>query len=92
METGEILQALLSLIFVISLIGLSAFVLKYFFVERNFAFKGASTRRLKILEHLALDNRRRIMIIEKDGKEEITILLGASVETIISTVAVKGKK
>jgi len=90
METSEVLQALLSLIFVISLIGLSAFLLKRFVVERSFGTTG-NNRRLKIIEHISLDNRRRIMIIEKDGKEEITLLLGASSETVISTSSIKAK-
>ena len=91
MEIQELLYALFSLIFVLSLIGVCAFVFKKLVVERNFGISG-NNRRLKILEYLPLDNRRRIMIIEKDGKEEITLLLGATGETIVSTIAVKAKK
>lgn len=94
MEISQILFALFSLIFVISLIGITAFVVKRFVLERNFAIGGIvgkKERRLKILEHLPLDTRRRIMIIEKDGKEEITVLLGANSETIISTTTIKKK-
>ena len=92
MEVQEILYALFSLIFVISLIGICAFVLRRFVLERNFSITGNNTKRLRIIEHIALDPRRRLMIIEKDGKEEITILLGASGETVVSTVALKAKK
>jgi flagellar protein FliO/FliZ len=91
MEVQEILYALFSLIFVLSLIGICAFVLRRFVLERNFAITGSNTKRLRIIEHIALDPRRRLMIVEKDGKEEITILLGASGETLISTSAVKKK-
>jgi flagellar protein FliO/FliZ len=94
MEISQILFAVFSLIFVISLIGLTAFVLKRFVLERNFAigaFGAEKKRRLKIIEHLPLDARRRLMLVEKDGKEEILLLLGLSGETIISTTPIKNK-
>lgn len=91
MEISQILFAVFSLIFVISLIGITAFVLKRFVLERNFAMGGTKERRLKILEHLPLDTRRRLMLIEKDGKEEILLLLGATDETVISSNPIKKK-
>jgi len=92
MEVNQILYALFSLIFVISLIGICAYIMKRFVFERNFSLSGTNTKRLKIIEHIALDTRRRLMIVEKDGKEEITILLGATGETVLSTSPIKAKK
>lgn len=91
MPVSELLFALFSLIFVISLIGLCAFLIKRFALEKNFSIGSGKERRLKILEHLPLDTRRRLMIIEKDGKEEILLMLGVTEETVISTTAVKKK-
>lgn len=39
-------------------------------------------RRMKVIESLVLDPRRRIVIIEIDGKEQ-AVLLGASGETLL---------
>ena len=92
MDNSEILSSLLSLIFVISIIGLCAFLLKRFVLEGNFSLAGkvaGKTKRLKIIEHMPIDAKRRMLLLEKDGKEEILIMLGATSETVISTKAIK---
>lgn len=95
MENQDVISALLSLIFVISLIGLCAFVGKRFLVDRNFGIGTKSinkVRRLQTIEHLPLDARRRLVLVEKDGKEEILLLLSATGETVISITPLTKKK
>lgn len=81
MEAELFFRALLSLLFVVGIIFGAFAVYKKFFLEKNLLAKG-KPKRLKILENLYLDRNRKIVIIEKDGKE-ITILLGTNSETII---------
>lgn len=95
METTAILKSLLALLFVVGLIGLTAFLLKRYVVERNifsFATPATNKKRLKIVEQLLLDSKRRMVIVEKDGKEEITLVLGPNSETLVSVSAIKAKK
>lgn len=43
---------------------------------------GRRERRMRVVETLVLDPRRRIVIVEIDGRER-TLLLGASEETVL---------
>jgi flagellar protein FliO/FliZ len=95
MELAELLKSLIALLFVIALIGVVAFVLKRYVLERNFlnlATTNAKKKRLKIVEQLILDSKRRIVIIEKDESEEITIILSATSETVVSVNPIKKAK
>lgn len=82
MAALDILRIVFSLIVVLSLIGITAFLLKRFGVTA-LANGVARKRRLAISETLAIDSRRRLMIVKCDGAEHL-LLLGANSETVIS--------
>ena len=83
MESYDYLKFFIALIFVISLMGGLSLILKRF-VPGNTPFKPSDKRRLKIIEALTLDQKRRAMIIRRDDKEHL-IILGHNSETIVET-------
>ncbi len=83
MEPSDYLKFFFAMIFVLSLMGGLAFVLK----RLGFTHGGLTTtknKRLKILEVLPLDARRKAMIIQRDDTQHL-VLLSASGETVIET-------
>lgn len=68
---------------VIGLIGLFAWALKAFAARGWIAPRTGPARRLRIVDSLALDARRRLVIIRCDDVEHL-LLLGAE-ETVIKT-------
>ncbi|MAI63172.1 MAG: hypothetical protein CBB87_11955 [Micavibrio sp. TMED27] len=85
-ETGaglyELLRAFAALIFVLGLMGAFAFLAKRMGlsggVEASIKRKG----RLKLVEALPLDARRRLVIISRDDKEHL-VILGPNQETVV---------
>lgn len=80
-DLPDIMRLLVSLGFVIALMGGLAFVLK------RLGFAGSlpqaqGQKRLKVLETLPLDARRRLMIVQCDDQEHL-VLLGANGETVV---------
>ncbi len=74
-----------ALIFVLGLIGGLAFVTQRFkLVERWSNLSPGGDRRLKVIESLALDPRRRLIIIRRDDTEHL-LVLGANGETVVET-------
>ena len=88
METTEIIQALLSLIFVVALIGLVAFLFKRFVVEKNLLNKVADgkEKQLKIVDQLMLDHKRRVVVIKNKDKEYVILLSADSAEVIDNSI------
>lgn len=80
MEGPLVLKAAAAFVFVLSLMGTLAFLLKRFAPG---AIPAASSRRLKIIESLPLDHRRRLMLISRDGYQHL-IILGTG-ETVVET-------
>ena len=81
MELAEYLRYVAALVFVVSLIALFAWA------ARRFGFGGVRvtsgpSRRLAVVETLALDGKRRLVLLRRDGVEHL-ILLGADRETVI---------
>lgn len=80
MDMPLLLKALSAFVFVISLMLLLAWILK------RSGFPGAagtlSSKRLKIVEHLPLDHRRRLVLVRRDDREHL-LVLGASGETVV---------
>ncbi|MEM6536596.1 MAG: flagellar biosynthetic protein FliO [Pseudomonadota bacterium] len=80
MTLGDVLQIVLSLAIVLGL--LSGFAV----VAKHFGLSGGHTRssrkRLKIVETLSIDQKRRAAIIQCDGKEHLLILNQNSVNVI----------
>ena len=81
METSNLLKAIAALVFVISLIGILAIIMRKFLHEKNF-LKPGRERRMRVEEVLYLDNKRRLIIVKKDD-QEIVLLLGTTNETVI---------
>ena len=73
-----------ALAFVISLILILAFVARKCGLGDGCACAGKKPRRLKLVESLPLDARRRAVLIRCDGSEHL-ILLGATSEILISS-------
>ena len=81
MLSAEILRILFGFVAVLGLIGLSALAARKFGLAA--ATGGLSRkRRLSVVETLAIDARRRAVIVKCDGKEHL-ILLGATGETLV---------
>ena len=81
MSLTDILRVIFGLATVISLIGLTALLVRQsglITMPRGLARK----RRLSVSESLALDSRRRLLIVNCDGREHL-IILGAGSETLI---------
>ena len=71
---------LVSLVFVLGLIGLFAWLLRRFGPPGR--LRGPGRRRLSIVEILPVDARRRLVLLRRDGKEHL-ILLGHTQDLVI---------
>lgn len=69
-----------SLIFVLGLIGLFAWLLRRFGPPSR--LRGPGKRRLSIVEILPVDARRRLVLLRRDGKEHL-ILIGQTRDLVI---------
>lgn len=83
MGIEDYIKFLAALIFVLSLMGGLAFVLKKLGLSQN-ALGGGKNKRLKISEVLPIDARRKLVLIRQDDKEHL-VLLGSSGDTVIKT-------
>lgn len=92
MEAESIFYSFLALAFVIGLIGLTATGLRYFGGDR-FLKKGLKLqkdRRLKIVDFLVIDQKRKLLIIQRDDVEHL-LLIGGDRETVVETNIKKTK-
>ena len=79
---ADYLRFLFALLFVLGLIGALALVGKRFgFGNRGPTIRGTA-KRLGIVETMALDPKRRLVLVRRDGAEHL-ILLGAAGEQIV---------
>lgn len=80
---SQIIQLILTLAFVVALMGGLAFLIKRLgLAGATPVYKGQ--KRLKIIESQTLDARRRLVLIRCDDKEHL-VLLGINGDTIIKT-------
>ncbi len=79
----DIVRLLLALALVVGLMGGLAFVLRKLGIAES-AQVTPKKRRLKIIETLPLDSRRRLALIQRDGKQHL-VLLGINSETVVET-------
>ena len=84
MDFIDILRFLAALFFVLGLIGGLAWAVRHFKLDERFANLAPSTRRLKIIESLPIDPRRRLVIIRRDDVEHL-IVLGQTSETVVES-------
>jgi flagellar protein FliO/FliZ len=82
-ETTQILRMLAALAFVIALMGGLTIVMKKIGMPGT-PSTPASKRRLKIVESMPLDARRRAVLIQCDSKQHL-VILGTTGETVVKT-------
>lgn len=83
-EMPDIVRALLALAFVVALMGGLAFILKKLGLSGEPNVPSPKKRRLKIVESLPLDGRRRMVLLQRDEKQHL-VILGATSETVVET-------
>jgi flagellar protein FliO/FliZ len=88
MTIEDYLKFLFALILVLSLMGVLAYVLKRFGLGGE-RLMPADKRRIRIVEALPLDMRRKAILLRRDDVEHL-VIIGASGETVVETnIAVK---
>lgn len=92
MELADILQALISLVFVLSLIAIIAFLYKKHVVDKNLFANVNAKKRLKVEDTIALDHKTRVILLSKDGKEEFLVVSGSQGYQITPTENIKNSK
>lgn len=80
----DIPRLIAALTFVLALMGILAFALKRYGVGGGALMIAPKNRRLKILETLPLDSRRRAVLIARDEKQHL-VILGPNGETVIES-------
>ncbi len=83
MEIYDYIKFVAALVFVLGLMGGLALVLKRIGLG-NVGVTPADKRRLKIMEILPLDARRKALILRRDGVEHL-VILGPTGETVVET-------
>lgn len=83
MEPVSYVKFLVALVFVLSLMGGLAYVLKRFGIGQGMA-PVSGKRRLRVVEVLPLDAKRKLMMIERDDVQHLVILSPAG-ETVLET-------
>jgi flagellar protein FliO/FliZ len=83
METTDYIKFFAALIFVLGLMGGLALVLKRIGLGPA-SMIPADKRRLKVLEILPLDARRKAVLLARDGAEHL-VILGPAGETVVET-------
>ena len=82
MSGEDMLRLVLALVFVLALMGGLSIALK------RLGFQGSgvasSKRRLKIVESLGIDSRRRLVIVQCDDRQHL-VILGPQGETVVET-------
>lgn len=78
-----LLKAVCSFILVLGLMGLTAWAFKRSGLAGKMQSASAN-RRLRVVETLAVDSRRRLMLVKRDDREHL-LLLGPSGETVVET-------
>ncbi|PJB69186.1 MAG: hypothetical protein CO093_11110 [Alphaproteobacteria bacterium CG_4_9_14_3_um_filter_47_13] len=80
MALSQIIKFAASLLFVLALMGGLALVMRRF--SGNTPFTAPHKRRLKVVEILPLDGRRKAVLIRRDNKEHL-VILGTNSETVV---------
>lgn len=85
MEPETYLRFVLALVFVLALIGLLAWLARRMgFGIPVQGFRQQKSRRLGMVEVMALDGRRRLVLLRRDGVEHL-VILGPAGETVVET-------
>lgn len=81
-ELPQAVRLIIALCIVFIIMGGLAFALKKLGLATNSTIKSGDKKRLKIVESIPLDARRRLVILKCDNKEHL-VILGANSEIII---------
>ena len=84
MEPGTYLRFVLALVFVLALIGLVAWLARRFGLAGAVALPRGRRRRLSVMESLAVDGKRRLVLVRRDNVEHL-ILLGTGPDIVVET-------
>lgn len=82
-ELPQIFKAIAALVFVLGLMGGLALALKKLGLSGAMPVKNGN-KRLKVIEALPLDGRRKLAIVQRDDQQHL-IILGANGETVIES-------
>lgn len=82
-DLPQILKLIAALVFVVSLMGGLAFILKKTGLGGPMPASG-NNKRLRLIEVLPLDGRRKLVLLQRDDKQHL-VILGASGETVVET-------
>ncbi len=79
----DLLKMILALIFVLGLMGALTLALKKLGLSGHIGATGKKGR-LKVIESIALDSKRRLAIIARDDVQHL-VILGSNSETVVET-------
>lgn len=91
MEFSVYLRFLLALVFVLGLIGLIAWAARRFGLLRGTVRPRNGQRRIEVIETAAIDSKRRLMLVRRDGTEHL-LLLGINGDLVIERGIALGDK
>lgn len=83
MEMHDYLKFAAALVFVLCLMGGLSYILKRFNIGQG-GIISPSKKRMKIVEILPLDARRKAIILQRDTTQHL-VILGASGETVVES-------
>ncbi len=82
-ELPQFLRLIIALCVVLLLMGGLAFILKKLGFSTNPTVKNSDKRRLKVVESIPLDARRRLVILQCDNTEHL-VILGPNSEIVVA--------
>lgn len=80
MDMETLFRFAAALVFTLALMGILGIILK----RTGQGVRAKSGRRLKIIEALALDPKRKLLLIARDGQEHL-VIVGPNGETVVET-------
>lgn len=83
-ELPQFVKLVLALAIVVGLMGGLAFLLKKLGIATEARLKSGNENRLKIIESIPLDARRRLVILRRDDQDHV-VILGPNSETVLET-------
>lgn len=84
MDGPDYIKFAAALVFVLALMGALGFIMKRIGPGGASALISTGKRRLKIVETLPLDGRRKAVILQRDDRQHL-VILGPSGETVVET-------
>ncbi len=82
MELGDYTRFVLALVFVLALIGLLTWMVRRVGLAGRMPAAAKQGRRLDVVEVVALDARRRLVLVRRDRTEHL-VLLGATADIVV---------